>query len=95
MLFKVALGYAIRTERMHQGLNLRDLSSKSFMALGYLSEVERGMKDASSEVIDMISKGLGIPTSELLRHTCEVMSDWEQQEKEKTWDLLQTKTLTN
>lgn len=91
MLFKVALGYAIRTERMCQGLNLRDLSGRAFMALGYLSEVERGMKDASSEVIDMIAKGLGIPASELLRHTYEVMSDWEQQEKENTWDLLQTK----
>ena len=86
MLFKVALGYAIRTERMYQGLSLRDLSGKAFMALGYLSEVERGMKDASSEVIDMIAKGLGIAPSELLRHTYEVMSDWEGQEKESTWD---------
>lgn len=92
MLFKVALGYAIRTERMYQGLSLRDLSSKAFMALGYLSEVERGMKDASSEVIDMIAKGLGITTSDLLRHTCEVMSDWEEQEKENTWDSQLTRT---
>jgi transcriptional regulator with XRE-family HTH domain len=94
MLFKTALGYVMRTERLKQGLGLRDVCKKAFIALSYLSEVERGQKDASSEMVEVIASALGMPTSELIRQTYEVMFDWEQQ-KENLWDSQLTKMSTN
>jgi transcriptional regulator with XRE-family HTH domain len=66
MLFQEALGEVIREERLAQGKTLRDLSSLGFVALGYLSEIERGQKSASSEIIEMLANGLGKPTYELI-----------------------------
>jgi transcriptional regulator with XRE-family HTH domain len=51
------------------------------MALSYLSDVERGQKDISSEILNAIAHGLGIRPSEILEQTAQVMSDWEQQEE--------------
>jgi hypothetical protein len=49
-LLREAFGSVIREHRMDTGRTLRQVSRKAGMALGYLSEVERGQKEASSEV---------------------------------------------
>lgn len=61
MQLNIAIGDAIRTARMEKGMTLRDLSAKSHISLGYLSEVERGTKDVSSVVLECVARGLSIP----------------------------------
>ena len=61
MNLNIAIGDAIRTARMEKGMTLRDLSAKSHISLGYLSEVERGTKDVSSVVLDCVARGLETP----------------------------------
>ena len=65
-LLREALGQVIRTEREKQNRSLRVIAKNSFMSLGYLSELERGLKEVSSEVLDNICRALNISTSELL-----------------------------
>jgi transcriptional regulator with XRE-family HTH domain len=69
MDFHTALGEVIRTKRLANGKTLRQLASKSFLALGYLSEVERGHKQASSAVIEGIANGLGVAPHDLVIET--------------------------
>jgi transcriptional regulator with XRE-family HTH domain len=66
MKYRYALGSVIKELRNEQGLNLRQVSGKACMALGYLSEVERGQKEPSSEIVDLIASALEIPTHELI-----------------------------
>jgi len=73
MLYREALGYAIRTARLAQGKSLREVSSSAPMALGYLSEVERGQKELSSEFIANLAPALGMRPSELLLRTALAM----------------------
>jgi transcriptional regulator with XRE-family HTH domain len=80
MLYREALGYAVRTARLSQGKTLRDISASAPMALGYLSEVERGQKELSSEFVEHLAVALGMMPSELIRLTAEVLADWEAQE---------------
>ena len=51
MLFREVLGAQLRVHRAEQGMTLRQLSARSNVALGYLSEIERGRKEPSSELI--------------------------------------------
>ena len=81
-MFKEALGHTIRLERNQRSLNLRDVANKAYVALGYLSEIERGHKDASSLIIDRISHALGLPTSDLLYETALNMQKLEQHRME-------------
>ena len=39
------------------------------MALSYLSEIEQGRKEASSEILDCIALGLGVPLSKVIEKT--------------------------
>jgi transcriptional regulator with XRE-family HTH domain len=66
MYYKEALGEVIREERLAQGKTMRSLADSSPIALGYLSEVERGHKEASSIVIERIADGLGKEPYELV-----------------------------
>jgi transcriptional regulator with XRE-family HTH domain len=74
MLFRTALGEVLREARLTKGLNLRDVSGGGFIALGYLSEIERGQKEISSEPLDNVAKALGIPTHEILMRTAMLMA---------------------
>jgi len=67
--FQTALGEVIREKRHANGQTLRSLSGRGFIALGYLSEVERGQKCPSSEIIESIANGLGMDTGELIIQT--------------------------
>ncbi len=60
------LGAELRQRRLSQGRTLRDVSAAASVSLGYLSEVERGEKEASSELLLAICSALDLPLSQLL-----------------------------
>ena len=61
------LGEVLRRARQHQGRTLREVSAAARVSLGYLSEVERGQKEASSELLGSFCAALDVPMSEVLR----------------------------
>jgi transcriptional regulator with XRE-family HTH domain len=67
ILLRRLLGDALRRARMQQHRTLRDVSASARVSLGYLSEVERGQKEASSELLAAICAALGIRLADLLR----------------------------
>lgn len=69
MLFRDALGEVLREQRLAKGMTLRQASAKGCMALGYLSEVERGQKELSSEPLRSLANGLGVPVHEIIFKT--------------------------
>lgn len=66
ILLRRELGDVLREQRQDQGRTLRDVSSSAKVSLGYLSEIERGEKEASSEMLAAISTALGLQLSETL-----------------------------
>ena len=68
------LGEALRTTRLSQDRTLREVSSSARVSLGYLSEVERGQKEASSELLASICRALGVRLSDVLRDVSESLS---------------------
>ena len=66
MLFRSALGSELRASRIAQSRTLRDVAREARVSLGYLSEVERGQKEASSELLAAICNALNIQLSTLL-----------------------------
>jgi len=67
VLLRQLLGDALRRLRLRQGRTLREVSATARVSLGYLSEVERGRKEASSELLASICDALGAPLSQVLR----------------------------
>ncbi len=65
-LLREVLGESLREQRMAQGRTLREVSSDASVSLGYLSEVERGQKEASSELLASICAALEVPLSVVL-----------------------------
>jgi XRE family transcriptional regulator, stress-response regulator len=66
ILLRHELGEVLREIRQDQGRTLRDVASSSAVSLGYLSELERGTKEASSELLAAVCTGLGLSLSEVL-----------------------------
>jgi transcriptional regulator with XRE-family HTH domain len=66
VLLRRELGDVLREKRQGQGRTLREVSSLAACSLGYLSEVERGEKEASSELLASICRALDVPLSEML-----------------------------
>jgi transcriptional regulator with XRE-family HTH domain len=66
MLLRNAVGETLRDARTRQNRTLRDVSTAANVSLGYLSEVERGRKEASSELLASICDALDIELSDLL-----------------------------
>ncbi|MBN6037918.1 helix-turn-helix domain-containing protein [Amycolatopsis sp. 195334CR] len=66
VLLREAIGDRLRHARTNQRRTLRDISRAAKVSLGYLSEVERGQKEASSELLASICEALELPLSELL-----------------------------
>ena len=66
MLLRNAVGETLRDARTRQSRTLRDVSTAANVSLGYLSEVERGRKEASSELLASICDALDIELSDLL-----------------------------
>lgn len=72
-LLRSELGDVLRSLRTLQGRTLREVSSQAQVSLGYLSEVERGQKEASSELLESISSALGVPLWFVLREVADRM----------------------
>jgi transcriptional regulator with XRE-family HTH domain len=67
VLFRESLGDVLRGERMRRGMTLRQLSTGARVSLGYISEIERGQKEASSELLGALCEALDVPLSDVLR----------------------------
>jgi transcriptional regulator with XRE-family HTH domain len=67
VLLRQSLGAVLRAERMRRGMTLRELSARARISLGYISEVERGQKEASSELLAALCDALELPLSTVLR----------------------------
>ncbi|MBA3523355.1 MAG: helix-turn-helix transcriptional regulator [Geodermatophilaceae bacterium] len=65
-LFRQVLGETLRSRRLGQARTLREVSGDARVSLGYLSEVERGQKEASSELLTAICDALGVELAEIL-----------------------------
>jgi transcriptional regulator with XRE-family HTH domain len=65
-LLRRELGDVLREHRREQGRTLREVSATASVSLGYLSEVERGEKEASSELLASICGALELPLSKVL-----------------------------
>jgi transcriptional regulator with XRE-family HTH domain len=61
------LGDELRRQRQSQGRTLRQVSAAARVSLGYLSEIERGQKEASSELLASICGALDVPLATVLR----------------------------
>jgi transcriptional regulator with XRE-family HTH domain len=66
ILLRSHIGSALRSARISQGRTLRDVAKSARVSLGYLSEVERGQKEASSELLNAICSALDISLGEVL-----------------------------
>lgn len=62
-----AIGQVLRDLRTRDHKTLREVSERAGVSLGYLSEVERGQKEASSELLSSIAQSLGLSTAQMLR----------------------------
>ena len=67
VLLREAIGDRLRRTRTEQHRTLREVSRTAKVSLGYLSEVERGRKEASSELLAAICDALDLPLSDLLQ----------------------------
>ncbi|MEH1098013.1 helix-turn-helix domain-containing protein [Micromonospora sp. CPCC 205561] len=65
-LLRRVIGGVLRRLRLRQGRTLREVAEAAGVSVPYLSEVERGRKEASSEVLAAICRALGIRLSDLL-----------------------------
>src|SRR6266446_5447364 len=74
VLLRHLLGDALRRLRLRQGRTLREVSAAARVSLGYLSEVERGQKEASSELLASICRALGVPLSHVMRDVSDQLS---------------------
>jgi transcriptional regulator with XRE-family HTH domain len=66
VLLRRVIGDALRARRQGQHRTLREVSTAANVSLGYLSEIERGQKEASSELLAAICDALGARLSEVL-----------------------------
>jgi transcriptional regulator with XRE-family HTH domain len=80
VLLRRMLGDVLRRHRLRQSRTLRDVSVSAGVSLGYLSEVERGRKEASSELLAAICGALDVSLAEVLR---EVSDDLAREERRR------------
>lgn len=65
-LWRDVVGDVLRRERLAQGRTLKDVADTAMISLPYLSELERGRKEASSEVLAAAARSLGLGLAQLL-----------------------------
>ncbi|BDT90042.1 hypothetical protein IFM12275_00180 [Nocardia sputorum] len=73
-LLREAIGDSLRRARLAQNRTLREVSTSARVSLGYLSEVERGRKEASSELLAAICEALDVPLSRVLWDVSTIMA---------------------
>ena len=74
VVFRRLLGDVLRRRRMQQGMTLREVSKNARVSLGYISEIERGQKEASSELLSSLCTALEVPLSEVLREVSDAVA---------------------
>jgi transcriptional regulator with XRE-family HTH domain len=74
VLFRRLLGEVLRDRRMQRGLTLREVSKEARVSLGYISEIERGQKEASSELLSSLCHALDMPLSDALRSVSDAVA---------------------
>ena len=77
IVLRHVIGDELRRRRQDQGRTLRDVSAAASVSLGYLSEVERGQKEASSELLAAICGALEVPLSDVLSSVVVQMAEAE------------------
>ncbi|PRY18497.1 helix-turn-helix protein [Kineococcus rhizosphaerae] len=77
VVLRRTIGDVLRDERRGQQRTLREVSSTARVSLGYLSEVERGQKEASSELLASICTALDVPLSQVLGEVTRRIADEE------------------
>ena len=77
VLLREAIGGSLRRARTLRRRTLRDVSRAARVSLGYLSEVERGRKEASSELLSAICDALDVPLSRVLTDAGENLAERE------------------
>ncbi|MEU0541349.1 helix-turn-helix transcriptional regulator [Nocardia sp. NPDC005978] len=83
-LLREAIGESLRRARVAQSRTLREVSTSARVSLGYLSEVERGRKEASSELLAAICQALDLPLSQVLFDVSAAMADADRAQGRKT-----------
>ena len=81
VLLRQEIGDVLREQRQQQSRTLREVSAAARVSLGYLSEVERGQKEASSELLASICGALELPMSRVLSEVSERVADAERIER--------------
>jgi transcriptional regulator with XRE-family HTH domain len=66
VVFRRLLGEVLRARRLQQGKTLREVSAEARVSLGYISEIERGHKEASSELLASLCSALDVSLSDIL-----------------------------
>jgi transcriptional regulator with XRE-family HTH domain len=74
VLLRRVIGDALRARRQGQHRTLREVSTAANVSLGYLSEIERGQKEASSELLAAICDALGAGLSEVLGEVSDTLA---------------------
>ncbi|MET9491992.1 helix-turn-helix transcriptional regulator [Nocardia sp. NPDC006630] len=74
-LLREAIGDSLRRARVAQSRTLREVSTSARVSLGYLSEVERGRKEASSELLAAICTALDVPLAQVLFDVSSALAD--------------------
>jgi transcriptional regulator with XRE-family HTH domain len=81
VLLRRMLGDVLRRHRLRQTRTLRDVSVAAGVSLGYLSEVERGRKEASSELLAAICGALDVSLAEVLREVSDDLARDERRQR--------------
>lgn len=81
LLLRRLIGDVLRRHRVLQSRTLRDVSAAAGVSLGYLSEVERGRKEASSELLAAICRALEVSLSDVLREVSDDLARDERRER--------------
>ena len=84
-LLRRVIGGVLRRLRLRQGRTLREVAAAAGVSMPYLSEVERGRKEASSEVLAAICRALGIRLSDLLEEARDDLRRLERHEPVGFW----------
>ncbi|WP_082803608.1 helix-turn-helix domain-containing protein [Kocuria palustris] len=73
LLWRESVGDVMRQERVDRGERLTDVAGRAGVSPQYLSEIERGMKDPSSEMLHAIAGALGLEVPDLARRAADTM----------------------
>jgi transcriptional regulator with XRE-family HTH domain len=74
VLFRRVLGDVLRAQRVDRGMTLREVSAGARVSLGYISEIERGQKEASSELLASLCTALDVSLAAVLREVSDAVA---------------------